>query len=333
MKNIFMVLPLALSFSVFAQNSASLEKKCDDIINKAKKQADNCLKIKDAPKRKACFDKIGQTVEQMMGKAKELEEVCKPKFDAAGQEYKAKEASLYPNQPSSFGDGGQQGQSSQGQSGQQGQGPQGQPGQQGSGSQGQPGQQGQGTQGQAPFDCRKLISDLEKEAAKCMGVATFEKRKACFDQIGQKFKIEEIEGKGLCRGELESLKNKVSSQEKSKYPNQPSALGGSNSQGPQGTQGTGPQGQPGKSADDKGQKPEGGKAADCSKILEKIKKAADACLKLKARDKRQACMDKVGEQVEGSSFPAECREAVAPLKQQVMEKEKQLYPNQEPTVK
>ena len=333
MKNIFMVLPLAISFSVFAQDSASLEKKCDEIINKAKKQADNCLKVKDAQKRKACFEKIGQTVDQMMGKSKEVEEVCKPKFDAAGQEYKAKEASLYPNQTSSFGDGNQQG--PQGQPGQQfqgpqGQGPQGQPGQQFQGTQGQP---GQGTQGQAPFDCRKLISDLEKEAAKCLGVANFEKRKACFDQIGQKYKIEEIEGKGMCRGELDGLKNKVMSQEKSKYPNQPSALNGPNSQGQQGQQGQGTQGQPGKPGDDKGQKPEGGKAADCSKIIEKNKKAADACLKIRARDKRQACMDKIGEQVEGSGFPAECRAAVEPLKQQVMEKEKQLYPNQEPTVK
>jgi hypothetical protein len=327
MKNIFMVLPLALSFSVFAQNSASLEKKCDDIINKAKKQADNCLKIKDAPKRKACFDKIGQTVDQLMSKSKELEEACRPKFDAAGGEYKAKEASLYPNQPSSFGDSAPQGQPGQPQAGQPQQGQPGQP------QAGQP-QQGQPSNGQgpAPVDCRKLVSDLEKEAAKCIAQASFEKRKACFDQIGQKYKIEEIEGKGICRAELDALKNKVMSQEKSKYPNQPSALGGPGSQG-QGPQGQAPQAQPGKPTDDKGQKPEGTKSADCSKVVEKLKKAADACLKLKARDKRQACMDKIGNEVESSNFPAECRQAVEPLKQQVMEKEKQLYPNQEPTVK
>jgi hypothetical protein len=76
-------------------------------------------------------------------------------------------------------------------------------------------------------------------------------------------------------------------------------------------------------------KPQG---EDCMKIADKVRNEANKCLKMKNRDKRQACMDKVGEHVERS--PEECRGgAIEPVKMEVMEKEKQTYPDQEPTVR
>jgi hypothetical protein len=70
---------------------------CGKMTNEIRKQADKCLSTKDQPKRKACFDKIGQKIQESGA-----EQECGPAFDQLKSEYQGKEAQMYPGQPSSM---------------------------------------------------------------------------------------------------------------------------------------------------------------------------------------------------------------------------------------
>ncbi len=70
---------------------------CAKMSNEIRKHADQCLATKDQAKRKACFDKIGQKIQESGA-----ESSCGPAFDQLKSEYQAKEAQMYPGQPSSM---------------------------------------------------------------------------------------------------------------------------------------------------------------------------------------------------------------------------------------
>lgn len=70
---------------------------CEKMASKIRKEADSCLKIKDAAKRKMCFDKIGEEI-QKVG----FEQACGDMANSLKSEYQSKEAQMYPGQPASI---------------------------------------------------------------------------------------------------------------------------------------------------------------------------------------------------------------------------------------
>jgi hypothetical protein len=68
--------------------------------------------------------------------------------------------------------------------------------------------------------------------------------------------------------------------------------------------------------------------ATCNKLIPQIKQQADACLKIKDQSQRQQCFDKIGQMIQKSAPNGGCDQALNPLKQEYMSKERQLYPSQ-----
>ena len=69
-------------------------------------------------------------------------------------------------------------------------------------------------------------------------------------------------------------------------------------------------------------------SAACNKLIPQIKQQADACLKIKDQSQRQQCFDKIGQMIQKSAPNGGCDQALNPLKQEYMSKERQLYPSQ-----
>ncbi len=122
-------------------------------------------------------------------------------------------------------------------------------------------------------------------------------------------------------------------------PGQPGPQGQPGPGGP-GPQGPGPQqpGQPGMMPGPGGKMmppPQGGPQGKgpmwspekCQKELPRLKKQADNCVNVKKEDKRRACFDKIQSKMKPGFFDA-CREQIEPLKNEIMSKEKEKYPNQ-----
>ena len=70
---------------------------CAKIGTKIHQEADKCLKIKDTPKRKMCFDKVGEEIQKSGA-----EQACSDMINATKSEYQGKEGQAYPGQPSSI---------------------------------------------------------------------------------------------------------------------------------------------------------------------------------------------------------------------------------------
>jgi len=68
--------------------------------------------------------------------------------------------------------------------------------------------------------------------------------------------------------------------------------------------------------------------ATCNKLIPQIKQQAEACLKIKEQSQRQQCFDKIGQMIQKTAPNGGCDQALNPLKQEFMAKEKQLYPSQ-----
>jgi hypothetical protein len=135
---------------------------------------------------------------------------------------------------------------------------------------------------------------------------------------------------------------------KEKYPDQASGIGGDNDgQNNQPNQGSGPQNAPGPNngpgASAQGPGPQGapdtkgtqGKPVpkmDCTKVVSKIKKKTDSCLKIKVQAKRKVCFDKVGEEIEKTGAHDACGDALNQLKAEVQQLEAQKYPGEPPSI-
>ena len=64
--------------------------------------------------------------------------------------------------------------------------------------------------------------------------------------------------------------------------------------------------------------------AACNKLIPQIKQQADSCIKIKDQSQRKQCFDKLGQSIPSGG----CDQALNPIKQDYMAKEKQLYPTQ-----
>lgn len=228
-----------------------------------------------------------------------------------------------------------------GPNGPQGPGPQGPPpgGDMKGGPQG-PGPQGGPMPQQMPVKkCEQGARKLKQMAVSCLKPATQEKRRRCFDHMEPKFPREFWE---TCRAQIEPVKAEIMAMEKQKYPDQGSGLpqGGDNGGGPNGSngpqgpgsQGPGPQGPGPQSGDMNGGN--GGQVAKpqlppekCEENAKGLKNRAMNCLKKKDEKQRKTCFDKI-EPMFPRTFWEGCRAQIEPLKAEVMEKERNMYPDQ-----
>ncbi len=185
---------------------AKIEALCKKMEPKLRRQADACLKIKKGDKRGQCFEKIGQSF-------KGKQQACEGFFEPMKQEYMAKERELYPEQ------GGQPGGPSNG--GHKPGGPEhGQPGTPpGGGHQGGPGAPQHGNK---PVDCGKAITEAKKMGQKCLGMAAYDKRSACWDKTGDE--LNKHGAMEACGPQLDPVKSELQGAEASKYPNQEKAF-------------------------------------------------------------------------------------------------------------
>jgi len=222
-----------LALNVHAEASKNTSNTiCAQLLPQVKKQAEECIKIKDQAQRNQCFEKIGQTIQKSAPNG-----VCDQTLNPVKQEYMAKEKQLFPTQASAL--GGSNGNSSQqGQQGQMGQpnqqGQMGQPNQQGQmgqtnqqGQMGQPNQQGQqGSMGQQQAlpaaVCDKLAPTIKPKAEECLKIKDQSARKQCFDKVGQE--IQKVAPNGGCDKNLDPLKREMMSKEKQLYPTQNPSL-------------------------------------------------------------------------------------------------------------
>ncbi|MBL7672016.1 MAG: hypothetical protein JNM39_16125 [Bdellovibrionaceae bacterium] len=70
---------------------------CAKIGEKIRKEGEKCLKVKDTPKRKACFDKVGEHVKQSGA-----EQACGDLINTLKADFQGRESQAYPGQPNSI---------------------------------------------------------------------------------------------------------------------------------------------------------------------------------------------------------------------------------------
>jgi hypothetical protein len=184
----------------------------------------------------------------------------------------------------------------------------------------------------APERCEKQIPNLRKGAENCLKIKKEAPRKACYDKMSAKFPREFWD---TCRAQIEPVKAEFDAKLKEKYPDHAPGVGGNSSDGShqQGPNGPGPNGPgPNKGPEMADNTAKPAIKVDCAKVVPKIKKAADACLKTKAQPKRKACFDKVGEEVEKTGAREGCGDAINQLKSEIQQMEAQKYPGEPPSV-
>lgn len=173
--------------------------KCEKQVPRAKKMAENCLKVKKEDKRKACFDQIQTKLPPGFFDG------CRAQVEPVKAEIEAKEKEMYPKQGSAINQGGPQG---------PGNGPQGGPGM-------QPPPAGD-TQAKKAVDCGKIGDKIRKSGDKCLKVKDTPKRKACFDKVGEQVKQSGAEP--ACGDLINTLKSEFQGRESQAYPGQPASI-------------------------------------------------------------------------------------------------------------
>lgn len=275
------------------------KEKCASEIPNLKKMADGCLGQADFNKRKACFDQVGEKM------PKGYFDSCSQAVEPIKNEFIAKEKSKYPKQGSVLEMMNNNGPTNPG------------PNMQGGSPNNMPGNSGNSQMAMFPKEkCSGEIPNLRKMADGCLGQADFNKRKACFEQVGEKMPKGYFES---CREVAEPLKNEYIAKEKSKYPNQASAVDSNSNSGSNNMPGAQQGGQ---------QNFVAWPAEKCNAEIPKIRKAADNCLKVTNQQARAACFDKAGNTAVPQGFWESCRAQLEPLKAEYQAKEKAKYPNQ-----
>ncbi len=163
--------------------------------------------------------------------------------------------------------------------------------------------------------CQKILPGLKIRAENVLKIKDPAKRGEAFEKLG----------KGIpkgCEPFVEPLKQEIMAKEKSMYPNQPVAsAGGSNSQGQPNQPGqpnqSGQPNQPGMA------QPDPKLIARCEKAAPAVRRTAENILKIKDAAKRVQQFEKLGK-----SIPRGCEPFFEPMRQEIMAKEKSMYPNQ-----
>jgi hypothetical protein len=91
------VLTYLVSLPAMAQTSGQPKADCGKLAAEVQKQAESCLTHKDAVKRKACFDKVGQFIGNTPGN-----DQCQSGLNPLRIKFQEKEAAKYPGAPPSI---------------------------------------------------------------------------------------------------------------------------------------------------------------------------------------------------------------------------------------
>lgn len=174
--------------------------------------------------------------------------------------------------------------------------------------------------------CQKVVPSIQKSAEEILKIKDSAKRSVEFEKLGKSIP----QG---CESFVEPIRQQIMAKEKAMYPDQVVAsAGGSNKQqnqqgqsnqgGQQGQMNQGGQnstaGQPGSMG-----QPDPKLAEKCKKVIPTIQRTAENILKIKDSAKRKVEFEKLGK-----AIPQGCEPFVEPLHQQIMAKEKALYPDQ-----
>jgi hypothetical protein len=165
--------------------------------------------------------------------------------------------------------------------------------------------------------CQKILPGLKARAEKILQIKDPAGRTRQFEALGKSIP------KG-CEPFVEPLKQEIMAKEQSMYPGQKQAsAGGSNKQ--QNQQGQPNQGGQNSTAGQPGSmgQPDPKLAEKCQKVIPTIQRTAENILKIKDSAKRKVEFEKLGK-----AIPQGCEPFVEPLHQQIIAKEKAMYPDQ-----
>ncbi len=314
---------------------AMSSEQCQKLTPGLKKQAESCVNISSFDKRHACFDKVATTMPPGFFDS------CHAAIDPIQTEIQAKEKAKYPNQASAIpngpnnGPGGPNGPGNiAGDPGSMPTNPgnmAGGPNGQGNMNGGPNGPRNMNGMNQVPAmsadQCQKHVPNLKKLADNCLRITAEDKRRACFDKIGEQMPHDFLEG---CRATVEPVKQEYIAKEKAKHPNQASTVdshnGGPNA-GPTGpgNMNSGPGMMNGSSGNmAQGQKM---KNVDCGKLMKDTRDKGMKCVAISIEPKRKDCGDKVGKDVEKNGGDM-CRGPMDQLHREIQSMEHQKYPTQ-----
>ena len=165
--------------------------------------------------------------------------------------------------------------------------------------------------------CQKVVPSIQKSAEEILKIKDSAKRSVEFEKLGKSIP------KG-CEPFVEPIRQQIMAKEKALYPDQAVAsAGGSNKQ--QNQQGQSNQGGQNSTAGQPGSmgQPDPKLAEKCQKVIPTIQRTAENILKIKDSAKRKVEFEKLGK-----AIPQGCEPFVEPLHQQIIAKEKAMYPDQ-----
>lgn len=166
-----------------------------------RKLADACIAVANFDARKACFEKVGDTPSI----PKDWWESCRSTIEPIKAEFMAKEKAKYPTQASAL-DSASNNHGNNNQNGH---------------AQNNHGPNSGGMPPMSMEHCKKQEPQLRKSAESCLGKKSFDDRKMCFDKVRGEFPNEFWDN---CNAITEPIKMEMMAKEKSKYPDQGSAL-------------------------------------------------------------------------------------------------------------
>jgi hypothetical protein len=182
----------------------------------------------------------------------------------------------------------------------------------------------------ADAKCNSLGKAIGKEVPPkiqaCMKKKSNDLKKDCLDELMSQMTEKTKDCPGMIeqiKGQIQAKAPQMGAPEKGGQAGGPGAPGGNPTAG-------GPGGAPGTSGGPNQPKPAAAAPkVDCAKVVAEAKKAGDGCLNTAAREKRAACWDKVGNDLNSKGAMDACSSTLDPLKKDFMAREKQKYPKQE----
>ena len=187
--------------------------------------------------------------------------------------------------------------------------------------------------------CQAQLPKLSKGAEACLSMKQESKRAKCFSRIGDQMPKGFFES---CKSQTEPMKQAFMAKEKSAYPNQKSGLDGNDGQnsgpnnGPNGapaangTTAGGPNGGPGmNNAGSNTGNNSMNKNFDCGKLVAETKVKGMKCVAMKNVPQRKECGDKIGQGLKQTGGEQVCHDPINQLHQELINQEKQKWPEQE----
>jgi hypothetical protein len=222
---------------------------CQDAVDALRPVGTACNQISDFGKRKSCFDQAPATAKVPQDVMQRCQVAGGP-LDALKTQLMTQEHTAYPDQQSGLSsdngnngnnnnNGGPNNGSNKGRNGKNGKGNnRGQPNNGGSNNGNNNNGSNNGGNNNGPAaqvtaaQCTDVTNALRPVGQACLNISDFNQRKSCFDQAPGKSGMDPAVVNGCMNGNfLNGLKAELQGTEKSKYPDQASALDGNNNNG------------------------------------------------------------------------------------------------------